>query len=64
MTNNEVQNKLICIRNRRLWQHHKDDARSRFILNTQKVKHQRANTHTDTLRLKRHPIKSKKQTEA
>lgn len=44
-------------------QHHKD-AGSLFILNTQKVKHQRANTHTNTLRLKRHPVISEKQTQS
>ncbi len=46
-----------------MWQHHKD-AGSRLILNTQKVKHQRANTHTNTLRLKRHPVTSEKQTQS
>lgn len=64
MTDNEVQNRLCIalIRNKRVWQHHKD-ARSHFILNTQKVKHQRANTHTNALRLKRHLVKSEKQTQ-
>ncbi len=46
-----------------MWQHHKD-AGSRLILNTQKVKHQRANTHTNTVRLKRHPVTSEKQTQS
>ncbi len=46
-----------------MWQHHKD-AGSRLILNTQKVKHQRANTHTNTCRLKRHPVTSEKQTQS